>query len=68
MNADQPLGGGTNDRPRHETIAETGAGLPDEAVGPGQLSEQEQAELARAAEDWAEAVGGHPPRGSKPQE
>lgn len=44
--------GATNDRPLDETIAGTGPGIPDEALGPGQElpeppSEEEIAALAR---------------------
>ena len=46
-NAPQP-GGATNDRPLDATLAETGPGLPDEAIGPGQSGIPEQNELADA--------------------
>lgn len=44
--------GATNDRPLDETIAGTGPGIPDEALGPGQElpeppSDEEVARLAR---------------------
>jgi len=45
--------GATNDRPLNETIAGTGPGIPDEALGPGQElpeppSDEEVARAARA--------------------
>jgi len=44
--------GATNDRPLNETIAGTGPGIPDEALGPGQElpeppSDEEVAAVAR---------------------
>jgi hypothetical protein len=44
------IGGGTNDRPKDETVAETGPGLPDEAIGPEQRTIPEQNDLAEAPE------------------
>lgn len=41
--------GGTNARPLDETLAETGPGLPDEAIGPEQRSLADQTELAEDA-------------------
>jgi hypothetical protein len=43
---------GPNERPRNETIAGTGPGIPDEAMGPGEeLPEQpSDEEVRRAAE------------------
>jgi hypothetical protein len=38
--------GGTNSRPLNDTIAQTGDGLPDEAVGPGELGPAENTGLA----------------------
>jgi hypothetical protein len=35
-NIDTRPEGATNDRPKRETIAQTGEGLPDEALGPGE--------------------------------
>ena len=45
--------GATNDRPLNDTIAGTGPGIPDEALGPGQElpeppSDEETAAAARA--------------------
>ena len=36
MSDDPRPEGATNDRPLHETIAGTGPGIPDEALGPGE--------------------------------
>ena len=36
MNSDKRPDSGTSARPRDETIAGTGPGIPDEALGPGQ--------------------------------
>jgi hypothetical protein len=44
------IGGGTNGRPKDETVAETGPGLPDEAIGPEQRTIPEQNDLAEAPE------------------
>ena len=44
------IGGGTNARPLRETLAETGRGMPDEALGPGQRNFAEEAELADSPE------------------
>ena len=44
------LGDASNDRALGESLAETGPGLPDEAVGPEQRSLPDQMELADAAE------------------
>lgn len=47
--------GATNDRPRNETIAGTGPGIPDEALGPGaELPEPPSEEQTQAA---ARALG-----------
>jgi hypothetical protein len=47
--------GATNDRTRRETIAGTGPGIPDEALGPGEaLPEQPSDEQVEAA---ARALG-----------
>lgn len=40
------IGGGTNARSKNETIAETGPGIPDEAIGPEQRTIQELTDLA----------------------
>lgn len=40
------IGGGTSGRPQNETIAETGPGLPDEAIGPEQRTLSELTDLA----------------------
>lgn len=34
----ETLGGGTKSRPLNDTVAETGPGIPDDAVGPEQRS------------------------------
>lgn len=49
-NPDHRNGGGTNSRPLEDTIAETGPGLPDEAVGPGQMDENDIADMAAEAD------------------
>jgi hypothetical protein len=36
MMSEQRIGGGTNSRPLNDTIAESGPGIPDEALAPGQ--------------------------------
>jgi hypothetical protein len=36
MSDDPKAEGATNDRPLNETIASTGPGIPDEALGPGE--------------------------------
>jgi hypothetical protein len=36
MMSDQRPEGGTNSRPLNDTIAESGPGIPDEALGPGE--------------------------------
>jgi hypothetical protein len=43
---------GTNDRSRYETIAGTGPGIPDDALGPGEelLEPPTDEEVERAAE------------------
>lgn len=46
----EPLGGGTNDRPLDQTVAETGPGLPDEAIGPDQQTLAEQTDLAEGGQ------------------
>jgi hypothetical protein len=46
----QPLGGGTNDRPLNDTVAETGPGVPDDAIGPEQRTVPEQMDLASGEE------------------
>jgi len=52
--------GATNDRPRHETIAGTGPGIPDEALGPGrELPEPPTDEQVAAA---ARALGAPVPQ------
>jgi hypothetical protein len=40
------IGGGPSGRPTNETLAETGPGLPDEAIGPEQRTIREQTDLA----------------------
>jgi hypothetical protein len=44
------IGGGTNARPLKDTLAETGPGVPDDAIGPDQASVPEQVELADSPE------------------
>ncbi|MCT8266289.1 hypothetical protein NYQ83_03305 [Afifella sp. JA880] len=47
---------GPNARPRGETIASTGAGIPDEAAGPADVSERrKEKEEARPADHPKEA-------------
>ncbi|HYE28793.1 MAG TPA: hypothetical protein VEA61_11255 [Allosphingosinicella sp.] len=47
------IGTGPNERPRNETIAGTGPGIPDDALGPGkelpELPSDEEVEQAREA-------------------
>lgn len=50
MAEDKPEGA-TNHRPINDTVAESGPGLPDEAVGPGQISPDEQRDLATGDEE-----------------
>jgi hypothetical protein len=47
---DVSRGGGTNSRPLNDTIAQTGRGIPDEAIGPGELSPADEAGLADDAQ------------------
>jgi hypothetical protein len=60
MSDDPRPEGATNDRPRNETIAGTGPGIPDEALGPGQeLPEPPSDEaVARLAEQLGAPVPG----------
>jgi hypothetical protein len=52
--------GATNDRPLNETIAGTGPGIPDEALGPGaELPEPPSDEQTEAA---ARALGAPVPK------
>lgn len=44
------IGDQANDRAREDTMAETGPGLPDDAVGPEDRTIPEQMELADSAE------------------
>lgn len=50
------IGGGTNDRPLNETLAETGPGVPTDAIGPGQMSVPEQLEMTEGPEAEAMAA------------
>ncbi|RAK50980.1 hypothetical protein [Phenylobacterium deserti] len=54
--ANPPIGGGTNSRSLNDTVAETGPGVPTDAVGPGQLSVPEQLELSEGPEAEAMAA------------
>ncbi len=64
--ADAPgVSDGPNGRPLNETVAETGPGLPDDAVAPGQLAPgdldtaEADAQVARLkATGWASTPGG----------
>jgi hypothetical protein len=47
------ISNGPNSRPLNETIAESGPGLPDDAVGEGQL---EPEDVAAEADRQAEAL------------
>ena len=47
--------GGANSRPLDETVAETGPGIPDDAVGPEQRTIPDLLEMARNAQDEAMA-------------
>lgn len=49
-----PLGGGTNSRPLDDPIGQTGRGIPDEAVGPGEPARPES--LSLASDPAAEAI------------
>jgi len=53
--------GATNDRPLNETIAGTGPGIPDEALGPGQELPEPPTdeEVARAARNLGAPVPGN---------
>lgn len=44
------IGGGTNARPLAETLAETGPGTPDDAIGPEDRTIPELTELADSPE------------------
>lgn len=44
------LGGGTNDRSLKDTVASTGPGVPDDAVGPEDRTLSEQLDLANTEE------------------
>jgi hypothetical protein len=39
---------GTNARPRHDTISQTGGGIPDDTTQPVELDPEEEARLAEA--------------------
>jgi hypothetical protein len=57
--------GATNDRPLDETIAGTGPGIPDEALGPGaELPEPPSDEQVEAA---ARALGAPVPKAQNDQ-
>lgn len=57
--------GATNDRPLNETIAGTGPGIPDEALGPGaELPEPPSDEQTEAA---ARALGAPAPKADDDQ-
>ncbi len=60
MSDDPRPEGATNDRPLNETIAGTGPGIPDEALGPGQeLPEPPSDEqVARLAEQLGAPIPG----------
>ena len=45
-----PIGGATDDRPLTDTLAETGPGVPDDALGPGDRTVPEQFELSDSPE------------------
>lgn len=49
-----PLGGGTNSRPLNDPIGQTGRGIPDDAVGPGEPARPES--LSLASDPTAEAI------------
>ena len=46
----EQIGGGTNARPLRDAVAETGPGVPDDAIGPGQRTVPEQVDLADSPE------------------
>lgn len=46
----EQIGGGTNARPLGDTVAETGPGVPDDAIGPEQRTVPDQIELANSPE------------------
>ena len=48
--AREQIGGGTKARPLRDTVADTGPGLPDDAIGPEQRAIPEQVELADSPE------------------
>jgi hypothetical protein len=50
---------GPNDRPRNETIAGTGPGIPDEALAPGEEMPEmpDEEEVARVAKTLGAATG-----------
>ena len=51
-----------------ETIAETGGGIPDEAVGPGEMTPDDLADLARDDDDQAtNALGRYHPETDVPE-
>ena len=54
MAREQQIGGGTNSRPLDDTIDETGPGIPDEAIGPGQMPVEDLSEVAADADRAAE--------------
>jgi hypothetical protein len=49
-----PLGGGTNSRALNDPIGQTGRGIPDEAIGPGEPALPES--LSLAGDPAAEAI------------
>ena len=54
--ANPPIGGGTNSRPLNDTVAETGPGVPTDAIGPDQMSVPEQIEMSQGPEAEAMAA------------
>lgn len=58
MAKDARAGGGTNARPLDDTIAQTGPGIPDDALAPGEapLGPIDEAEVQRVAEKL-DAIG-----------
>jgi hypothetical protein len=56
----------TNERPRIETIAGTGPGIPDDALGPGEALPEAPSD--EAVERAAKALGVHGSSGKLPLE
>jgi hypothetical protein len=52
------LSTGTNDRPKDETIAQTGEGLPDDSSQPVDIEESEAARLEQSIRDMGESPTG----------